>query len=159
MCIRDRVLPAAPAPVQAAEDALAAIVINELHYDPSPAANLLEFVELYNPGSQAVSLDGWALDGGIEYAFPVGAIIQPRGYLVAGVEPGTLSRTYGVSALGPWQGRLGNDGDTVILRDSRAREIDRVAYGAGFPWPVAGYTVERSTVSYTHLTLPTSDLV
>lgn len=138
--------PLQSAPLHAAEDtpAAVAVIINEIHYDPSPAANLLEFVEFYNPTGQAISLDGWALDGGIEYTFPVGAVIQPRGYLVVAVEPGTLNRSYGVSAFGPWQGRLGNDGDDIILRDSRAQEIDRVAYGVGFPWPVTGYTVERS---------------
>ena len=49
-----------------ASAAQAEVWINEIHYDPSPAANLLEFVEFYNPTGQAISLDGWALDGGIE---------------------------------------------------------------------------------------------
>ncbi len=137
-------LPLQPAPAHAAEDATAQIVVNEIHYDPSPASNFLEFVELYNAGTQAVNLADWALDGAVEYTFPAGAVIQARSYLVAGVEPGTLARTYAVTAFGPWQGRLGNDGDDVILRNDRAQEMDRVSYGVGFPWPVTGYTVERS---------------
>ena len=144
LCALLAVLPLQPASAQAAEHGDNGVVINEIHYDPSPAGASLEFVELYNASEQAVSLAGWALDGGVEYTFPGGAIIPARSYLVASIEPDALARAYGVAALGPWQGRLGNDGDDVILRDTRAQEIDRVPYRVGFPWPVAGYTVERS---------------
>ncbi len=42
------------------------------------------------------------------------------------------------SALGPFVGKLNNDGDEIVLRDSAAREINRLTYGLGFPWPLAG---------------------
>lgn len=124
--------------------ATSSVIINEIHYDPSPASSWNEFIELYNGGAAPVDLSGWALAGGVDYEFPSGSVIAPGGYLVVAINPSFLERSYGVRALGPFRGRLSNDGDRVILRDARAQEIDRVEYGVGFPWPIVGYGVERS---------------
>ena len=39
----------------------AAIVINEIHYQPANNANHVQFVELFNSGSVSVPLDRWQL--------------------------------------------------------------------------------------------------
>jgi len=130
----------------AVADAAAAnpIVINEIHYDPSPAARTLEYVELFNPGGQVVGLAGWRLEDGVDYTFPSDATIAAHGFLVVAMDPAAVRATYGAAAVGPLQGRLSNDGDTLLLRNERAQEIDRVDYGVGFPWPVTGYTADYS---------------
>lgn len=128
----------------AALAAASTVIINEIHYDPSPASSWNEFVELYNTGAAPVDLSGWALAGGINYEFPGGVVIAPGGYLVVAISPSSLERSFGVQALGPFRGRLSNDGDRVLLRNARAQEVDRVEYGVGFPWPIVGYGVERS---------------
>ena len=38
----------------------AAVIINEIHYNPDVKTDPGEFVELYNDGSNAVNLAGWA---------------------------------------------------------------------------------------------------
>src|SRR5690606_27427693 len=63
------------------------IVINELNYNPPDNTVLVEFIELYNASAQAVALDGWRFDDGIDYTFPVGARIEPGAYLVIAAHP------------------------------------------------------------------------
>ena len=41
-----------------------------------------EWVEFYNRGTNAVDLTNWRIDGGINYRFPSGTVIQAGGYLV-----------------------------------------------------------------------------
>lgn len=136
---------AAPGAQDVAPAAAINVVINEIHYDPTPAAATLEFVELFNPGAQPVDLTGWRLEGGVDYNFPAGTTLSPRGFLVVALDAATVRAVYGASAvLGPFQGRLSNEGDRLTLRNARAQVIDRVEYGVGFPWPVTGYTVDHA---------------
>ena len=55
-----------------AGDAAASVVINELHVNPANETQLIEFVELYNPSTEAVDLSGWFFADGIDYTFPDG---------------------------------------------------------------------------------------
>ena len=44
------------------------VVINEVHYNPpAPDGRDLEFIELYNSGPVAVSLEGLKLEGGVYF--------------------------------------------------------------------------------------------
>jgi hypothetical protein len=120
------------------------VVINEIHYDPSPANAWFEFIELHNASAMPISLAGWTLTGGIDYEFATGTMIPAEGFLVVAADPALIERTYGLRAVGPFSGRLANEGDSIILRNNSAQEIDSVDYNVGFPWPVVGYDVERS---------------
>ena len=122
----------------------AALVINEIHFDPLPAQAPIEYVELYNPETAPVDLSNWTLRGGIDFTFPGGSVIAGRGFVVVAQNLDAVAAWYPVSPAGPFTGRLANDGDEIILGDAQAREIDRVAYGLGFPWPVAGGTQDHS---------------
>jgi len=131
------------------------VVINEVFYDalsgwPEPQA---EWIELYNPTDQNVDLSGWRLTddpdpgGGNEgaYAFPPGALIYARSYLIIannGLEfklrngfyphyeisdstpdvPDLLEVNPGLS--------LANAGDDIRLFDSSLNEVDSVWYGS-----------------------------
>lgn len=133
------------APAAATPAAASNVVINEIHYDPTPAAATLEYVELFNTGAQTLSLTGWRLEGGIDFDFPVGTTLPARGFLVIALDPGAVSHVYGAAAvLGPFRGRLSNEGDRLTLRNARAQAVDQVEYGVGFPWPVTGYTVDHA---------------
>ncbi len=127
----------ADAPLTA--DALPPLVINEIHYNPDLDTEWVEFVEIYNRAAQAVDVSAWTLSGGINYVFPAGTTIAGRGYLVVAEAPGALASKFGVSALGPYTGRLSGDGERVVLRNQAAAEVDELEYGAGFPWPTVGY--------------------
>jgi hypothetical protein len=100
-----------------------------------------EFVELYNAGPASVSLDGWRLTGGITFAFPAGRTIGAGGFVVVAKNPVRLAAIpqYGLTTnqiLGPYAGRLANEGDTVGLRNARGEVVDSVSYSASFPWAI-----------------------
>ncbi len=125
----------------------AALIINEIHYAPDVKTELVEFVELYNPDPVEADVTGWTLGGGIEYRFPPGTHVAPSGYLIIGENPAALRAKFGTDgALGPWTGKLSNQGDRVILRDAAGQTVDEVEYQLGCPWPTVGdapgYSIE-----------------
>ena len=84
------------------------LVINEIHYQPDDEF-ATEFIEIHNNGATPVELGGWQLADAVTFTFPkqdlaVGA------YLVVAADPAALLAEYGVAALGPWEGKLSNDG-------------------------------------------------
>ncbi|MHC4565178.1 MAG: lamin tail domain-containing protein, partial [Planctomycetota bacterium] len=125
-----------------AADPLPSLVINEIHYDPDVKTELVEFVELYNAETVDVDLSGWHFTGGISYEFPAGSVLsagvaQDPDYIHAkwsrnrlGIPPALV--------FGPFEGKLGNDGETVRLRNADGDEVDEVDYQLGFPWPTVG---------------------
>ncbi|YCM44387.1 lamin tail domain-containing protein [Verrucomicrobiaceae bacterium 227] len=114
-----------------------AIVINEIHYNPPENPVREEFVELYNPASVDVDLHGWRLSSAIDFTFPAGSSIPAGGYLIIAEDPATMLATFGVTALGPFEGGLSAQGETVRLRDADNATVDEVDYRVGFPWPVS----------------------
>ncbi|MCA9197739.1 MAG: tandem-95 repeat protein [Planctomycetales bacterium] len=113
------------------------IVINELHYDPPVVTTPAEFIELYNATNEPADISGWYFDDGVTFAFPDNTVILPNAYLLVAESPETMSSEFGVSAFGPWQGSLANQGETLTLRNAVGRQIDHVDYRQGFPWPIA----------------------
>jgi hypothetical protein len=123
------------------------IVINEIESNPPGNDNsnsVIEWVELYNPTSEAVDLSGWILKtthGRIGKVYPSGTI-EAKGYLVFGKGS-------------QW---LDNEGDSVFLRDNGGAKIDEVAFtdtenddhtkqrypngedSWGFRWKTKGYS-------------------
>ncbi|UCG58347.1 MAG: lamin tail domain-containing protein, partial [Phycisphaerales bacterium] len=125
------------------------VIINEIHYDPDVKTQLVEYVELYNAGQIDISLAGWYFSNGISYAFPAGSTIPAGGYVVVAQNPAQVQSKFGVPGnlvFGPWQGKLSNDGERIVLRDSTDGKVDEVDYKLGFPWPTVGeppgYSIE-----------------
>src|SRR6266850_1632379 len=61
------------------------VVINEIMYHPAPAApedKRREWIELYNPGTNAVDLSAWRIADAVDFTFPTNTILQPGAYLV-----------------------------------------------------------------------------
>ena len=110
------------------------VIINEIHYDPD-GVDPEEFVELHNPGDTAIDLSGWALEGGIDFAFPGGTSIGVGGYLVVAADPDIIQDKFNAMALGPFSGKLSNAGERIELHDALGATVDEVDYGVGFPWP------------------------
>ena len=116
-----------------------AVVINEIHYAPAIKTEPVEFVELYNAGSNTVDITSWKLNGGIQFAFTNKIALPPDAYLVIAQDPAVLQAKFGVTNVaGPWQGRLSNESDEVILQNGQGDMVDDVAYQLGFPWPTVG---------------------
>jgi hypothetical protein len=99
-----------------------------------------EFLELYNPGTNTVSLANWEITGGINFDFPATTVIGPGGFLVIAKDVARLAAVYSLDpadVLGPYSGRLGNRNDMIRLRDNNGQVVDVVNYSAEFPWAIS----------------------
>mgnify|MGYP000927265478 CR=1 FL=1 len=114
----------------------AEVVINEIHYDPGDNTLKAEFVEVWNPGEEGIDLSGWSLAKAVNFTFPNGTRLVAGGFLVIAEHPETTFAQYAVSALGPYEGKLSNEGERLELRDASGGLQDRVEYQARFPWPL-----------------------
>ncbi len=114
----------------------AAPLINEIMYHPQdPEDPRREFVELYNPSDQPVSLAGWQLRGGLRHTFAEGDELGANSFLVVAADPDRLVEEHpGVQALGPWEGQLSNSGERLRLLDAEGREVDEVVYADEGDW-------------------------
>ncbi|MDX9752701.1 MAG: CotH kinase family protein [bacterium] len=131
---------------------VADVVINEMDYDPINRDNdpgaFREFLELYNPGPQSVDLSGYRFTNGLTYEFPAGTTLAADRYLVlARVPTHTIWRNKSYPVLGPFDGKLSNEGETIRLVRFDGTVVDQFKYSDQFPWPRGadgyGYTLER----------------
>lgn len=128
------------APTPGAANQRAEVVINEIHYWPDVKTQLVEFIELYNPGSAPVDLSGASFTSGVSYTFPANSILQPGKYMVITQNQAQFQAKFQAVAYGQFTGSLSNEGETITLRNSSGGKLDEVDYGAGFPWPSVGAT-------------------
>jgi hypothetical protein len=131
------------------------VVISEIMYHPVEmeafdaegrpvldlSADIHEFVEIHNPGTEPISLDGWRIAGGIDYRFPAEAEIGPGAYRVVAKDPARLAAVpeYELELtdlFGPYEGRLSNRSDRVQLRNALNQIVDAVQYSDSFPWAI-----------------------
>src|SRR5678815_720557 len=113
------------------------VVINEIYYDPPDNTKPVEFVELHNPGAQAVDVSGWRLEDGVTFFFPAATSIPAGGYFVIGENSAAFQAQFGFAPGGVFTGGLSSDGERLQLRNSVGTLVDEVTYGVGFPWPTA----------------------
>ena len=117
------------------------VVVTEIHYKPADKTSPEEFVEIHNRKPVAVNLFGWRFTEGIDFTFPEGTVLEPGGYMVVAENPARLKAVFSVGALGPYSGRLANDGERLVLRDRQGAVADAVEYRNEFPWPVGRGTL------------------
>jgi hypothetical protein len=114
------------------------VVFNEIHYHPAGNGASLEFVELYNQNTVNIDLSGWRISGGIDFTFPNGTMIDGGGYLVVAADPDALEASAEITdVLGPFTGKLSNDGEAVRLRNNNNRVMDEIDYNDRPPWSIA----------------------
>ncbi|MCA9212136.1 MAG: lamin tail domain-containing protein, partial [Planctomycetales bacterium] len=142
------------------------IVVTEIQYDPGDpdgpgelTASSMEYIELYNRGSQEVDISGWRVRGGADFDFADGTkIAAGETVTLVSFDPNDASiRTlfnllFTVSSSatlhGPLRGELANDADRVrVLRPEQPAPdapdnipyslVDEVAYDSTTPWPEA----------------------
>lgn len=116
------------------------VVINEILYNPPlPKA---EFVELFNTSAtHGFDLSGFEIDG-LDYTFPAGAYIPPRGFLVLARDRVAFDMAYGPGVLvfDQYNGDLRAEGETLSIQQpgpasAPALIVDRVRYESASPWP------------------------
>jgi hypothetical protein len=129
------------------------VLINEIMYHPDQTNELpFEYVELYNPATNAVDLSGGRLDG-VAFIIPTGTVVGATNYLVLCADTNTIRSAYGITKVaGNWPGQLKNSGDALALDNVFGRELDRVEYSDNEPWPSAadgyGPSLERINAAW-----------
>ncbi len=116
------------------------IVINEIMYNPSADLGddaYFEFLELYNPGTEAEDMSGCYFIEGIDYTFEAGAMIEPGEYIVLAVNADSFFVAFGFVPYGVFSGALGNSGEDILLATAEGLEVDYVDYLDGGEWPTA----------------------
>ena len=115
------------------------LVISEIHYHPPSRADGrdVEFIELFNTLEWPWDLSGYRLAGEVAYTFPNGTVISGRSFLVIAAAPADIQAVYGVSALGPYSGRLSNGGGKIQLLGRQGEVLLEAVYDDEHPWPAA----------------------
>src|SRR5438874_5150559 len=114
------------------------VVFNEIMYHPQTNEAQLEWVELYNQMAVDMDISGWYLTKAISYKFAEGTVVPGGGFLVIASSPADLRAATGATnVIGPFTGKLSNNGDTIELRNNNNRLMDSVSYGVDGDWPVA----------------------
>ncbi len=97
------------------------VLINEVLANEPGSSAAGEFIELFNPGDSAVSLDGWTLSDAamVRHTFASGTALG-AGEAVVVFGSGASSGALGLS----------NSSDTVTLRRANGSTVDTVSYGS-----------------------------
>jgi len=116
--------------------ALASLVINEIHYNPSSdlqgSDNQFEFIEIYNAGDETVDLSGYRITLGIDGEFPEGSQISTGEFIIVAKTPDTyLGNGYQVYSF---DGNIYNAGEEIELIDNYERRVDYVNYDDEGEW-------------------------
>ncbi len=130
--------PFAPVPWSYTLDTNASgVVISEIMYHPSSENVLEEYIELFNKGAGAVSLNGWKFSAGVSFTF-TNASIPAGGRLVVAANVATFTNKYpGVTNVtGNWTGTLRNQGEDIDLDDANGDRVDSVEYADEGDWAV-----------------------
>jgi len=122
------------------------IVINELMYHPISGNDDDQYIELYNKGTNSVSLANWQFTSGITFTFPANITLAPGGYLVIARNITNLFASYtnlnSGNTLGNFGGKLSPGGERVALAMPQLLNgvttlyvvEDEVTYGTGGRW-------------------------
>ena len=125
--------------------ARAAVIINEIAWMGSAASANHEWLELYNNGDSAVSLEGWIIKDGLNLNIPLTGNLGAKNYAV-------LERTSEDSAPGTafliYTGALINTGATLTLYNASGEMADQVSGGENW-LGVGGDNVTKETAQYT----------
>lgn len=114
-----------------------ALIINEIHYNPSPSQGVdtdHEFIELYNAGGSTVDLSGYSLTKAVQFTFPQGTTIAANEYILIAKNDDTYSGR-GFRVFEWTSGDLSNSGEAIQLKNAQGVVIDFVNYDDYFPWP------------------------
>ncbi|MBL7828980.1 MAG: lamin tail domain-containing protein, partial [Saprospiraceae bacterium] len=92
-----------------------------------------EFIEILNDGLLSVNLNGYTLANAIDFRFPSGAIIAPGERIVVAED---ATQFGGNIQVFEWtDGKLKNEGESILLYDGAGLLVDWVRYDNHAPWP------------------------
>lgn len=132
----------------------ARVMITEILADPSPeiALPLVEFIELYNPGTDTADLSGWSVSDQQSKAVLKKFKLAPKQYLILCPEADTANyKSMGLTmGINPWPS-LNNTSDQISLKSFTGRKIDSVSYSLSwYKDPIkktGGWALEKTDFS------------
>lgn len=121
---------------------LEVIWINEVGWSGTLSSAFDEWIELHNPGSAPVELDGWVLTDSGDLNVVLRGSLAPNGfYLLERTDDSTIAD---IAADLIYRGGLSNQGEVLRLIDRGGRMVDQVLPLAG-AWP-AGSAARRASM-------------
>jgi len=109
------------------------VLINEIHYHPKSGPDGA-FIELFNAGTDAVSLDEFSIGGDVQLIFPSGIELAAGGFII--VAANAANAAFSDCPVFSWTGgTLSADAGLIYLLDGAGREVDRVHYRSDQGWP------------------------
>jgi hypothetical protein len=128
--------------------AFADVKINEVAWMGTASSQYSEWLELYNSGSDAISLAGWKLYTGTDVMYTLSKTIAANGYLL--VERVTASAPDAVPGINDESGSfaaggLSNAGENLTLKDATGAVMDSLPYASGWP---AGDSTTKDTMQW-----------
>lgn len=116
------------------------IVINEINYKSAAHFDTEDWVEIHNPGLNAVDISGWRFkdsENSHVFTFPSGTILNVGQFVVLSRDTLTFRQFHpNVSPLfGNMDFGLSSDGEVVRLFDANGELIDSLTFGNESPWP------------------------
>ena len=120
-----------PSLIPSSQPASPDIVIAAVEANPSGGNQEQEFIRLHNNENTEIDISGWVIEGGVDFTFRAGTVIERNGDLY--VSPSSkdfLNRS--VSPKGgeellvaaPYSGKLSNFSELLTLKDSSGTEVD-----------------------------------
>ena len=116
---------------------VASLEFGALDFNPSSGNQDQEYIQLTNPGTDAVDISGWQLRGGVEHTFVPGTVVAANSSLY--VTPDVVAfraRTAGprggqsLFVQGGMKGHLSNFGETIqLLRDDNSLVAEKTYVG------------------------------
>lgn len=112
------------------------VVINKIHYNPGPDGEVdgdAEFIELYNPGGEAVDLSGMSFVG-FDLTFDSGTTLGAGQYAIVSPSISIAQNQWGVTPIAQFaDGGISGGGETIQLLAVDGETVDRVDYDDASP--------------------------
>jgi len=118
------------------------LMLSEILYNDT-LTSTGEFLEILNPGSQAIDLSGFTLAQAVDFTFPAGAGISAgERIVVARKAANFVGSSFQVFE---WtNGKLKDEGEAIHLFDRSGLLVDFVEYSHHLPWPEAASMYGKS---------------
>ncbi len=113
------------------------VLITEIMYNPPESGtDSLEYVELYNFGTEAVEMTGWTTDGFV-LTFPAYTLAAGE-FLILAVNEMAFRNAFSYTGdVLQWEmGALSNNGERIALVDANGNVVDEVTFDDVAPWPM-----------------------
>ncbi len=112
------------------------LIMSEVHYNPR-GRDTLEFLELYNRGSNPINLTGIRLEGAVRFTFPTRSLAANETVLVVEDHQAFLNHYQIDEKLiaGQWQGALSNGGEEILVVSNEENNLLTFTYGDDPSWP------------------------